>query len=273
MKDTAAAAPRDSTGHHDTAGQGAPDQDDERVIVAVDGVDKVFADGTHALKDVSLHVRDNEFVAIIGPSGCGKSTLLRAIAGLTAPTSGTCRLADGVEPAFVFQQPTLLPWRTAERNAELLLRLAKVPRAEARRRAHAAMGLVSLTGFEKAYPRALSGGMRMRLSLARSLAMEPDLFLLDEPFSALDEITRKTLNDELARIWYQQPFTAVLVTHNLYEAIFLASRVIVMSARPGRIQSEIEVPLPYPRTSEVRLTSDYITLVEQLSIELEKAAA
>jgi len=243
------------------------------VIVAVDHVNKIYSDGTHALKDVSLAVRDKEIVAVIGPSGCGKSTLLRAIAGLTSPTDGVCRVADGVQPAFVFQQPTLLPWRTAERNAELLLRLSGVPRAESRRRAHEAMTWVNLAGFEKAYPRALSGGMRMRLSLARSLAMKPDLFLLDEPFSALDEITRKTLNDELARIWFHQPFTAILVTHNLYEAIFLASRVVVMSARPGRIQTEIAVTLPYPRNSDVRLTSEYVSFVEQLSIELERAAA
>lgn len=267
MEETGVAAPRD------IAGESASGDWEPRVIVAVEHVNKVFSDGTHALQDISLEVRDKEIVAIIGPSGCGKSTLLRAIAGLTSPTDGICRLADGVEPAFVFQQPTLLPWRTAERNAELLLRLSGVPRAESRRRAHEAMDLVSLTGFEKAYPRALSGGMKMRLSLARSLAMRPDLFLLDEPFSALDEITRKTLNDELARIWHRQPFTAILVTHNLYEAIFLASRVVVMSARPGRIQTEIAVPLPYPRSSEVRLTSEYVTLVEQLSAELEKAAA
>lgn len=267
MEETASVASRGIAG-------GSASSDRERqVIVAVDHVNKVFSDGTHALKDVSLEVRDKEIVAVIGPSGCGKSTLLRAIAGLTSPTDGTCRLADGAKPAFVFQQPTLLPWRTAERNAELLLRLSGVPRAESRRRAHEAMALVNLTGFEKAYPRALSGGMKMRLSLARSLAMRPNLFLLDEPFSALDEITRKTLNDELARIWHRQPFTAILVTHNLYEAIFLASRVIVMSARPGRIQAEIAVPLPYPRNSEVRLTSEYVALVELLSAELEKAAA
>lgn len=246
---------------------------EDRTMVEVRNLDKVFADGTHALKTVSLSVRANEFVAIIGPSGCGKSTLLRAIAGLTAPSGGTCRVADGVEPAFVFQQPTLLPWRTAERNAELLLRLAHVDRKEARRRAHDAMQLVGLSGFEKAYPRALSGGMRMRLSLARSLAMQPDLFLLDEPFSALDEITRKTLNDELASIWHRQPFTAILVTHNLYEAIFLAGRVVVMSPRPGRIQTEIDVPLPFPRTPDMRLTPEYVALVEQLTLELEKAAA
>lgn len=243
------------------------------MIIKANRVSKIFSDGTEALRDVSLGVEKGEFISVIGPSGCGKSTLLRGIAGLSAPTDGNYELAQDVRKTFVFQQPTLLPWRTVERNAELLLRMKGVDRRESRERAHGALKLVGLEGFEKAYPRALSGGMRMRLSLARSLAVNPDLFLLDEPFSALDEITRKVLNDELMQIWEKTKFTAILVTHNLYEAIFLASRVVVMTARPGRIQSIIDVPLPYPRESNLRQSLEYNTLVGQLDKELEGAMA
>lgn len=245
---------------------------DRSAAVEVRNVSKVFADGTHALDDVSLTVAPGEFVALIGPSGCGKSTLLRAIAGLTSTTAGTCEMASSVRRAFVFQQPTLLPWRTSIRNAELLLMLEGVGKQERRERALAAMKLVGLEGFERSFPRALSGGMKMRLSLARALALNPNLFLLDEPFSAVDEITRESLNDELVRIWVQERFTSILVTHNLYEAVFLAQRVVVMSPRPGRISSIIEVPFEYPRPPELRGDPEYARIVGELSQQLREVS-
>lgn len=240
--------------------------------VEVKGLSKVFPDGTHALSDISLSISPGEFVALIGPSGCGKSTLLRAMAGLTAPSAGETVMDGDVQRAFVFQQPTLLPWRTSIRNAELLLMLEGVSKEERRKKALEAMRLVGLEGFETAYPRALSGGMKMRLSLARALALRPHLFLLDEPFSAVDEITREVLNDELIRIWMQEGFTSILVTHNLYEAVFLAQRVVVMSPRPGRIRTVIDVPFGYPRDFALRSDAAYARIVAELAEELREAS-
>jgi NitT/TauT family transport system ATP-binding protein len=228
--------------------------------IAIRGVSKTFADGTVALEPLDLEVAERDFVSIVGPSGCGKSTLLRIIAGLTSPTTGECSTVGRAARAFVFQDPTLLPWRTARRNAELLLELEGVPRRERGARADEALRLVQLEGFEKARPRALSGGMKMRLSLARALALRPHLFLMDEPFSALDEITRELLNDELLALWKSEGFTALFVTHNVYEAIYLSSRVVVMSTRPGTILQEVEVPFPYPRTPELRATTKFAEL-------------
>jgi NitT/TauT family transport system ATP-binding protein len=236
--------------------------------IAVRGVSKVFPNGTSALTPTDLDVGVGEFVSIVGPSGCGKSTLLRIIAGLIPATSGECSTPTGSRRAFVFQDATLLPWRTVRKNAQLLLELEGFDKAERQARAAAALNLVSLDGFEKTYPRNLSGGMKMRLSLARALALRPKLFLMDEPFSALDELTRETLQDELLRIWGLEDFTALFVTHNLYEAVYLSNRVVVMSARPGRIVADIPVPLPYPRTPDVRQTPEFNEISAKVSAAL-----
>jgi NitT/TauT family transport system ATP-binding protein len=215
------------------------------------GVSKRFDDGTLALLPVSFSAGPGEFVAIVGPSGCGKSTLLRLTAGLTAPSTGT--LTVGARNlGYVFQDPTLLPWRSVRRNVELFGELHGVPKAERREAAQAAIATVGLTGFEDKYPRALSGGMKMRASLARALTMSPEVFLFDEPFGAVDEITRERLNDELLGLFQARRFAALFVTHSVTEAAFLATRVLVMSERPGRILTDLAVPFGYPRPPELR---------------------
>lgn len=238
----------------------------------VRNVTKVFPSGVEALAAVDLDVRNGEFISIVGPSGCGKSTLLRIIAGLTPATSGSCVTSDGTKLAFVFQDPTLLPWRNVIRNAELLLQVERVEKRERRRLAAEALRLVGLEGFERAYPRALSGGMKMRLSLARALTLKPHLFLMDEPFAAVDEITREFLNEELLRIWRAQRFSAIFVTHNVAEAAYLAERVIVMSARPGRIVADVAVPFPHPRTPELRATPQFAELTGGISLALRSSS-
>ena len=215
------------------------------------GVSKRFDDGTLALLPVSFSVQPGEFVAIVGPSGCGKSTLLRLAAGLTGPSTGTLTVAAR-NVGYVFQDPTLLPWRSVRRNVELLGELHGVPKPERRAVAQSAIATVGLTGFEDKYPRALSGGMRMRASLARALTMSPDVFLFDEPFGAVDELTRERLNDELLGLFQERRFAALFVTHSVTEAAFLATRVLVMSQRPGRLLTDLVVPFPYPRRPELR---------------------
>src|SRR5579862_9362469 len=215
------------------------------------GVSKRFDDGTLALLPTSFAVRPGELVAVVGPSGCGKSTLLRLAAALTQPTTGTITVGAH-NLGYVFQDATLLPWRTVRRNVELLGELHGIPKEERRAAAAAAITTVGLTGFEDKYPRALSGGMRMRASLARALTMSPDVFLFDEPFGAVDEITRERLNDELLGLFQARRFAALFVTHSVTEAAFLATRVLVMSDRPGRILTDLEVPFPYPRRPELR---------------------
>jgi NitT/TauT family transport system ATP-binding protein len=215
------------------------------------GVSKRFDDGTLALLPVSFSALPGELVAIVGPSGCGKSTLLRLAAGLTSASTGT--ITVGARNAgYVFQDPTLLPWRSVRRNVELLGELHGVPKPERRAAAAAAIAAVGLAGFEDKYPRSLSGGMKMRASLARALTMSPDVFLFDEPFGAVDEITRERLNDELLRLFQARRFSALFVTHSVTEAAFLASRVLVMSERPGRILADLDVPFSYPRLPELR---------------------
>ncbi|TDB86314.1 ABC transporter ATP-binding protein [Actinomadura sp. KC216] len=238
----------------------------------VRAVAKTFPNGTEALAPVDLDMAGGEFVSLLGPSGCGKSTLLRIIAGLTEPSAGTVELPDEHRRAFVFQDPTLLPWRTVERNARLLLELEGVPKEERAERAAAALKMVGLAGFEKSYPRNLSGGMRMRLSLARALALRPKFFLMDEPFSALDEITRETLQDELLRIWGAEGFTSVFVTHNLYEAIYLSHRVVVMSPRPGRVARIFEIPFEYPRSPTLRETPEFSALGAEVAACLREVS-
>jgi NitT/TauT family transport system ATP-binding protein len=235
--------------------------------IHIEGVTKQFHNGTLAIDGVELHVEEGEFVAVVGPSGCGKSTLLRIVAGLIKPTTGRCTVGTEV-PGFVFQEPALLPWRTVVRNAELLMELDRQPRSTRRRQALEVLELVGLSGFERSYPHNLSGGMKMRLSLARALAMHVKVFLLDEPFAAIDEITREQLNDELLRLWALEHFTALFITHNVAEAVYLSSRVVVMCARPGRFVAEVRVPFPYPRSFELRSSPEYAKLTGEVSAAL-----
>jgi len=263
---------RDGTPLSASGRSGAPESvatADSAPHVLVDGVSKVFRNGTVALAGIDLTVGKGQFVSIVGASGCGKSTLLRIIAGLSPPTSGRLVTPDDPkEMAFVFQEPTLLPWRTVQRNCELLLELDGVPPEERARRAADALELVGLSRARKQYPRQLSGGMKMRLALARVLAVNATLVLLDEPFSAVDEITRETLNTELQNLWLTAGFTGLFVTHNVAEAVFLSQRVIVLSPHPGRLVADVPVDLPLPRTLEDRTTPEFIEIVARVGTEL-----
>jgi NitT/TauT family transport system ATP-binding protein len=223
------------------------------------------------LDRISLAAAPGEFVSLIGPSGCGKSTLLRLIAGLSPVTGGTLAVAGrppavaATELAFVFQDPTLLPWLNVARNVELPLRLRGIPAAERAATRARVLDLVRLADKAAAYPRQLSGGQKMRVSLARSLSLSPQLLLLDEPFGALDELTREHLNEELLAIRDRQSWTAFFVTHSVAEAVFLSDRVLVLSANPGRIHTELRIDLPRPRTPDTRLTRAYHDLVSEAS--------
>jgi NitT/TauT family transport system ATP-binding protein len=234
------------------------------------GVTKQFSGGTTALAGADLEVRPGEFVAVVGPSGCGKSTLLRIASGLDDITAGTVSVG-AQRIGYVFQDATLLPWRSAYQNVALFAELEKMPRPEARKRISDAIGLVGLTGFEKHLPHQLSGGMRMRVSLARSLVLDPDLFLFDEPFGALDEITRERLNDELLKIFELRAYAALFITHSVAEAVFLSTRVAVMSGRPGKIIADIPVPFSYPRIPELRYTPEFAALCGEVSQYLRDA--
>lgn len=236
--------------------------------VRLRAITKRFPSGLEAIRQIDMDIQAGQFVSIVGPSGCGKSTLLRIVAGLTAPSGGACIAQEGATRAFVFQEPALLPWRTVAGNAELLMELEHVGLAERRRRATESLQLVGLDGFADTYPHRLSGGMRMRLSLARALALRPSLLLLDEPFGALDELTRDVLQEELARLWQMVGFTALLVTHNVQEAVYLSNQVVVMSARPGIILDRIQVPFPFPRSPELRATGEFAALAGRVSATL-----
>ncbi len=223
-----------------------------------------------ALDRVGLAVGQGEFVAVVGPSGCGKSTLLRILGGLLVPTEGRVQL-DGQplssprrQVGYVFQKVNLMPWRTVLRNVTLPLEVAGLPRPQVERRARELLALVGLEGFEAAYPRELSGGMAQRVAIARALIADPEVLLLDEPFGSLDALSREQMNLELLRIWQARRVTAVMVTHNLQEAIFLADRVLVMSSRPGCIRAEVVVNLPRPRTLEVMYTEFFGALSRQV---------
>jgi NitT/TauT family transport system ATP-binding protein len=255
---------------------------DVDAVVDVRGADKIFANGTRALAPIDLAVRGGEFVTVLGPSGCGKSTLLKMIANLVAPSSGELLWwrsgfdhvgEPGRELVMVFQDPTLMPWARVQRNVRLPLDLARTPRAEADARVGAALGLVGLTGFEASYPRQLSGGMQMRVSIARALVTEPNLLLMDEPFGALDEITRNKLDAELIELWWKKGLTVVFVTHSIYEAIFLSTRVVVMAARPGRVIGEVAIEEPHPRTEGFRVTQKFAAYAKTLSELLAEGTA
>lgn len=241
-------------------------------LLGVRDVSKAFANGVQALGGATLDLEAGEFVSVLGPSGCGKSTLLRLIAGLAAPTSGEIEWPTGKpDIGFVFQEPTLMPWATALANVALPLKLAGVRRAERDARAAEALGHMGLQGFESNFPRELSGGMKMRVSIARALVTQPTLLLMDEPFAALDEITRHRLNADLLQSWQRTHFTAVFVTHSVFESVFLSQRIAVMAAKPGRILTEIAIPAPYPRSSAFRTSADYAALCRIVSTELGKA--
>jgi NitT/TauT family transport system ATP-binding protein len=231
-----------------------------------------FPDGTHALDDVSFDVGAGEFVTVVGPSGCGKSTLLRIASGLTPATGGSV-IGDPRQMGYVFQDATLLQWRTVLRNVELFAELEGLGKDERTRRAAENIALVGLAGHEDKYPKQLSGGMKMRASLARSLVMEPSLFLFDEPFGALDEITRERLNDELLALFQRKGFGALFITHSIYEAVFLSTRIHVMSARPGRIVASFDVPFAYPRQPDLRFDADFAALSGEVSHALRGAHA
>jgi NitT/TauT family transport system ATP-binding protein len=231
------------------------------------GVTKRFPGGTTALADANLEVSPGEFVAVVGPSGCGKSTLLRIASGLDDVSEGTVDVG-AKQLGYVFQDATLLPWRTVAQNVGLFAELEKLEAAERGRRIKDAIELVGLTGFEKHLPHQLSGGMRMRTSLARSLVLDPDVFLFDEPFGALDEITRERLNDELLRMFELRQFAALFITHSVAEAVFLSTRVVVMSGRPGRVLADIAVPFDYPRIPELRYTPEFAGLCGEVSRHL-----
>jgi NitT/TauT family transport system ATP-binding protein len=228
-----------------------------------------FDNGVTALSGVDLQVRAGEFVTVVGPSGCGKSTLLRIASGLETASNGTASVSTD-RIGYVFQDATLLPWRTVQKNVELLAELGGRSKEERKRGADAAIELVGLTGFETSLPKQLSGGMRMRTSLARSLTLDPELFLFDEPFGALDEITRERLNDELLRIFTEQHFAGLFITHSVSEAVYLSTRVIVMSGRPGRIVRSFDVPFPMPRDPDIRYSSEFAELVGEVSHALRE---
>ena len=241
-------------------------------LVRVRDVSQVFANGVRALDGASLDIEAGEFLSVLGPSGCGKSTLLRLIAGLAVPTAGTIDWPQGSpDLGFVFQEPTLMPWTTALANVALPLKLRGVVRSEREARAADALAGVGLVGFEKSYPRELSGGMKMRVSIARALVTAPKLLLMDEPFAALDEITRRRLNTDLLELWQRTRFTVVFVTHSVFESVFLSQRIVVMSARPGRMRSELAISAPYPRSEAFGTSADYAALCRLTSARLSEA--
>ena len=242
-------------------------------IVALRGVGKTFDNGLTALSGLDLDVREGEFLTLLGPSGCGKSTALRMIAGLSSATSGVLSWRDGARPeiGFVFQEPTLMPWASVWNNVFLPLRLRGVSKAAAAPAVEKSLALVGLAGFERAFPRELSGGMKMRVSIARALTLRPALLLMDEPFAALDEITRVRLNNDLLALKGELGTTIVFVTHSVYESVYLSSRIAIFTARPGRVLAEIAVEAATPRNEEFRLSHDYAECCRRASAALNVA--
>ncbi len=235
-----------------------------------DRVGMTYPDGTESLHVISFGLDTGEFVTVVGPSGCGKSTLLRLASGLLKETAGAVRV-DRDRLGYVFQDATLLPWRTVQKNVELLAELHGQDRDARRRTAEEAIELVGLTGFERHHPKRLSGGMRMRVSLARSLTLDPSVFLFDEPFGALDEITRNRLNDEVLSLFATRGFAGLFITHNIFEAIYMSTRVLVMSARPGRIIADFDIPFGYPRADDLRFQPEFAQIGARVSEALRQA--
>lgn len=239
-------------------------------MLSFQSIGMTFPDGTEALRDVSFDVAPGDFVTIVGPSGCGKSTLLKIASGLLDATSGTVQV-NRERLGYVFQDATLLPWRTIRQNVELFAELNGVAKADRSNLAAEAIELVGLRGFEEHYPKALSGGMRMRASLARSLTLEPPVFLFDEPFGAVDEITREHLNDETQRLFKRKGFAGLFITHSISEAVFMSTKVLVMSNRPGRIVDSFEIPFDFPRTPDLRFDPEFARLSGEISLALRGA--
>lgn len=239
--------------------------------IALHGVTKCFRNGSVALEKISLSVERGEFITFLGPSGCGKSTLLRLISGLSPVSDGTVQV-NGMTPknalelmSFIFQDATLLPWRTVERNVGLGLEMEYAARAVRKERVARMLALVGLDQVGKHYPRQLSGGMKMRVSIARALVSRPRILLMDEPFAALDEMTRDRMNEELLRLYAEQQWTVLFVTHSVAEAVFLSSRIVILAAHPGRVAYELPVNLPRPRTAETRESKEFEDTVTQAS--------
>jgi NitT/TauT family transport system ATP-binding protein len=248
------------------------ESDADELAVSLRGVTKIYDSGVVALGPIDLEVRKGEFVSLLGPSGCGKSTALRLIAGLNQPSSGMVQVSrppvevGGRHPVgFVFQEPTLMPWASVRDNVRLPLRLAHVPAAEADARIVGALAQMGLDDFADAYPRELSGGMKMRVSLARALVTDPDILLMDEPFAALDEITRFRLNNDLLALWRNLRKTVIFVTHSVFESVYLSQRVIVMTSRPGCIAAEIGISTTEPRTEDFRTSTEYAGYCRKVS--------
>jgi NitT/TauT family transport system ATP-binding protein len=244
-------------------------------IVTLKDVGKSFANGTRAIAQLDLTVHAGEFLSLLGPSGCGKSTALRMMASLSAPTRGSVSW-EGAPPqsgdiGFVFQEPTLMPWATVAKNVALPLRLKGVSEAEISRRSAEALARVGLTGFEQSYPRELSGGMKMRVSIARALVTDAKILLMDEPFAALDEITRFKLNNDLTALARTLGMTVVFVTHSVFESVFLSTRIVVMTSRPGRVFTELEIDAPTPRAEAFRTSVEYAAHCRRASEALHAA--
>jgi NitT/TauT family transport system ATP-binding protein len=243
--------------------------------------DKTYSNGTRALEPIDLKIQPGEFVTLLGPSGCGKSTLLKMIAGLLTPTDGRILIwnkpidqveSSGHKLAFVFQEATLMPWSRVRANVRLPLDLHGDAKEEAEKRVSDSLDLVGLSKFANAYPRELSGGMQMRVSIARALVTQPDLLLMDEPFGALDEITRNKLDSDLLELWEKKKLTVVFVTHSIYEAVYLSTRVVVMAARPGRIVDQVKIDEPYPRGHDFRVSSQFAHYAKHLQESLLRAS-
>ncbi len=263
-----------------SAAPAASPQTARRLVVAMHDVSKVFSNGTLALKGMSLDVKAGEFISLLGPSGCGKSTALRIIAGLGAPSSGSIDwpssrinskgLPEG-DVGFVFQDPTLMPWATVFDNVFLPLKLRGISKASATETIMENLASVGLADFAASYPRELSGGMRMRVSIARAMVTKPKLLLMDEPFAALDEITRQKLNDDVLRLWKQHGVTVIFVTHSVYESAYLSSRIVVMRARPGQVHTDMAVTQPAERDQAYRVSEGYRQTCQDVSDALQGA--
>jgi NitT/TauT family transport system ATP-binding protein len=243
--------------------------------LTLEGVAKTYPGGVEALRPTDLAIEEGAFVSLLGTSGCGKSTLLRMIAGLVPVTAGRINWPGSAPPrlGFVFQEPTLMPWSTVSGNVGLPLRLAGMNRKQRDDRVASALDLVGLSGFKDHYPRALSGGMKMRVSIARALVTEPDIMLLDEPFAALDEITRFRLNNDLLDLWRKHRWTVLFVTHSVFESVYLSTRIVVMSPRPGRIHADVDSSDPQPRNEAFRTSPEYAARCRVISEALDAAMA